>query len=172
MTMEFFTRTSKWVVGIEQTKSGLRLPPIRGYMDDIATLTTTAACTKRLLGKLQENIEWAWMKIKPNKSCSISVVKEELKDVWFCIGDNPIPTIAEQHVKSLGRWYNVSLKVPITAVEKMGRTITSYAKKWLGVPQCLNNIVLYGKGVLELPQTGLKEEYKCSEMRLQMILKD
>lgn len=110
MAMEFIIRASKWVVGAERTKSGLRLPPIHAYMDYIATLTTTEACTKRLLGKLQENIEWPSMKIKPNKSCSISIVKGELQDIWFCIGDDSIPTVAEQHVKSLGRWYNVSLK--------------------------------------------------------------
>lgn len=53
----------------------------------------------------------------------------------------------------------------------MERTITSYAKKWLGVPRCLTNIGLYGKGVLELPLTSLTEEYKCSKVRLQMTLR-
>ncbi|KAJ8417382.1 hypothetical protein AAFF_G00286090 [Aldrovandia affinis] len=110
MAMEVIIRASKWVVGSEQTKNGLCLPPIQAYMDDMTTLTTTAACTRRLLGKLQENIKWARMKIKPNKSWSISIVKGELKDVRFCIGDDPIPTVSEQPVKSLGRWYNASLK--------------------------------------------------------------
>ncbi|KAJ8392683.1 hypothetical protein AAFF_G00073570 [Aldrovandia affinis] len=101
MAMEVIIRASKWVVGGERTKNGLRLPPIRAYMDDMTTLTTTAACTRRLLQKqLQENIKWARMKIKPNKSRSISIVKGELKDVRFCIGDDPIPTVSEQPVKS------------------------------------------------------------------------
>ncbi|KAL6475304.1 hypothetical protein MHYP_G00163440 [Metynnis hypsauchen] len=52
---------------------------------------------------------WAWMKIKPNKSRSISIVKGQLKDMKFCIGDDPIPTVSEQPVKSLCRWYNASL---------------------------------------------------------------
>lgn len=163
------------------------------------------------------------MKIKPNKSRSISIVKGELKNVKFCIGDDPIPTVSEQPVKTLGRWYNASLRdkdqvqqlrqditngleninktllpgkfklwclkfgllsriiwplsiyeVPITTVEKMERTMTSYMKKWLGVvPQCLTNIngIIYGKGVLELPIISLTEEYKCSKVRLQMTLK-
>ena len=221
MAMEVIIRASRWVVGGERTKEGLRLPPIRAYMDDMTTLTTTAACTRRLLAKLQDNIKWARMKIKPSKSRSISIVKGHLKDVRFCIGDDPIPTVSEQPVKSLGRWYNESLRdkdqvqqvrqdiadglesinktllpgklklwclqfgllprvmwpltvyeVPITTVEKMERTITSYVKKWLGVPRCLSNIGLYGKGVLELPLTSLTEEYKCSKVRLQMTLKD
>lgn len=54
----------------------------------------------------------------------------------------------------------------------MERTMTSYVKKWLGVPRCLTNINIYGKGVLELPITSLTEEYKCSKVRLQMTLKD
>ena len=221
MAMEVIIRASRWVVGGERTERGLRLPPIRAYMDDMTTITTTAACTRRLLGKLQENIQWARMKIKPSKSRSVSIVKGQLKDVKFHIGDDPIPTVSEQPVKSLGRWYNASLKdkdqvqqlrqdianglesinktllpgklklwclqfgllprimwpltiyeVPITTVEKMERTITSYVKKWLGVPRCLSNIALYGKGVLELPLTSLTEEYKCSKVRLQMTLKD
>ncbi len=149
------------------------------------------------------------MKIKPNKSRSISIVKGQLKNAKFCIGDDPIPTVSEQPVKSLGRWYNVSLRdkdqvqqvrqdftnnleninrtllpgklklwclqfgllprvmwpltiyeLPITTVEKIERTMTSYVKKWLGVPRCLTNISLHGKGVLELPITSLTEEYK------------
>lgn len=42
----------------------------------------------------------------------------------------------------------------------------------VGVPRCLTNISLYGKGVLELPITSLTEEYKCAKVRLQMTLKD
>ncbi len=69
-------------------------------------------------------------------------------------------------------WPLTIYELPITTVEKMERTMTSYVKKWLGVPRCLTNISLYGKGVLELPITSLTEEYKCSKVRLQMTLKD
>ena len=72
-------------------------------------MTTNAACTRWLLGKLPENIKWAQMKIKPSKSRSISIAKGKLKNVKFCIGDDPIPTVSEQPVKSLGRWYDASL---------------------------------------------------------------
>ncbi|KAJ8016037.1 hypothetical protein DPEC_G00002970 [Dallia pectoralis] len=171
MAMEVIIRASRWVVGGEKTKNGIRLPPIRAYMDDMTTLTTTAACTRRLLGKLQENIKWARMKIKPNKSRSISIVKGQLKNVRFCIGYDPIPTASEQPVKSLGRWYNASLGDK-DQVQQMERTMTSFVKKWLGVPRCLTNISLYGKGVLELPLTSLTKEYKCSKVRLLMTLKD
>ena len=110
LAMEVIIRASRWVVGRQRIKPGLRLPPVRAYMDDLTTLTVTKACTARLLGKLQENIELAHMKIKPSKSRSISIVKGKLSDHRFHIGKEPIPMVSEKPVKSLGRWYDASLK--------------------------------------------------------------
>lgn len=54
MAMEHVViRGSKWVVGGERLQSRQRLSSIRAYMDNMTTLTTTFACTKRLLEKLQ-----------------------------------------------------------------------------------------------------------------------
>ncbi|KAK0136753.1 Retrovirus-related Pol polyprotein from type-2 retrotransposable element R2DM [Merluccius polli] len=219
MAMEVIIRASRWVVGGEQIRPGLRLPPIRAYMDDMTTLTSTIPCTRRLLRKLQENIEWARMKFKPSKSRSLSVVKGKLSDQRFYIGEEPIPTVAEKPIKSLGRWYDATLKdtvqveqlrqdtisglqsiektmlpgrlklwclqfgllprlmwpltiyeVPISKVDKLERLVSSFARKWLGVPRCLSNIALYGKGILELPLSSLTEEYKSTKVRLQMML--
>ncbi|KAK0153815.1 hypothetical protein N1851_004106 [Merluccius polli] len=177
------------------------------------------SCTRRLLRKLQENIEWARMKFKPSKSRSLSVVKGKLSDQRFYIGEEPIPTVAEKPIKSLGRWYDATLKdtvqveqlrqdtisglqsiektmlpgrlklwclqfgllprlmwpltiyeVPISKVDKLERLVSSFARKWLGVPRCLSNIALYGKGILELPLSSLTEEYKSTKVRLQMML--
>lgn len=80
MAMEVIIRDSKWVVGGERLTSEIRLPPIRAYMDDMTTMTTTVPCTRRLLGKLQENITGARMKFKPSKLRSISIVKGQLED--------------------------------------------------------------------------------------------
>ncbi|KAL6484312.1 hypothetical protein MHYP_G00063570 [Metynnis hypsauchen] len=109
MAMEVIIRASKWVVGGQRFGSCPRLPPLRAYMDDITTLTTTVPCTRRLLRKLEENISWARMKIKPTKSRSISVVKGVLSDQQFFIGNVAIPTVYEQPIKSLGRRYDASL---------------------------------------------------------------
>ncbi|RXN17451.1 hypothetical protein ROHU_008023 [Labeo rohita] len=219
MAMEVIIRASRWVVGGQKLKSGLRLPPIRAYMDDMTILTTTKACARRLLNKLQENIQWARMEIKPSKSRSVSVVKGKLSEQRFYVGKEPIPTVAEKPVKSLGRWYHATLKdteqvdqlmkdticglesinktklpgrlklwclqfgllprlmwpltiyeVPISKVEKLERVISSFAKKWLGLPRCFTNIGLYGRGILEIPISSLAEEFKCSKVRLEMTL--
>ncbi|TWW54580.1 hypothetical protein D4764_0274410 [Takifugu flavidus] len=110
MAMELIIRASRWVVGGERLKNGLRLPPIRAYMDDMTTITTTRACTKRLLEKLLKNIQWARMEIKPSKSGSISIVKGQLANERFHINNEPVPTILEKPIKSLGRWYSAELK--------------------------------------------------------------
>ncbi|XP_060929417.1 uncharacterized protein LOC133003646 [Limanda limanda] len=57
-------------------------------------------------------------------------------------------------------------------VEKLERLVSSYARKWLGLPRCLSSIGLYGKGVVELPISSLAEEYKCAKVRLEMMLLD
>lgn len=44
-------------------------------------------------------------------------------------------------------------EVPITTVDETERTVTSHAKRWIGVQRCLCNIDLYDKGVSELPLT-------------------
>jgi len=77
VAMEVIIRTSRWVVGGERLASGMQLPPIRAYMDDMTTMTmtTTVACTNWLLGKLTDYIEWAQMQFKPSKLRSISIVK-------------------------------------------------------------------------------------------------
>lgn len=45
MEMEIIIRASRWVVEGQQTKHGLRLPPIRAHMDNLTILTTSKACT-------------------------------------------------------------------------------------------------------------------------------
>lgn len=60
--------------------------------------------------KLQENIEWARMKIKSSKSRSISIIKGRLSDSCFFIGEERITTVMEKPVKSLSRWYDAIFK--------------------------------------------------------------
>ena len=77
MAMEEIIRASQWVGGGQRIRLGLRLPPVRAYMNDLTTLTVTTAYTVRLLRMLQENIKLLQMKIKPSKSRTISIIKEK-----------------------------------------------------------------------------------------------
>jgi len=83
----------------------MRLTPIRAYMDDMALVTTTMPCMKRILDRLNKNLKRAGMKIKPTKSRSISIRRWKLSDRKFVIDEEKIPIIREKAVKSLSRWY-------------------------------------------------------------------
>ena len=147
MAMEVIIRASRWVMGGEQTKNGIRLPTIGAYMHDMTNLTTTLVCTRRMLGKLQENIKWDRMKIKHSKSQSISIAKGKLKNVKFCIGDAPIPTVSEQPIQSLGRWYDASLRNTYQ-VQQIRQDITNRLEN-------INKTLLPGKLKLWCLQFGL-----------------
>ncbi len=67
-------------------------------------------------------------------------------------------------------WPLTIYEVPISKVEKLERVVSSFAKKWLGLPRCFTNIGLYGRGILEIPISSLAEEFKCSKVRLEMTL--
>lgn len=110
MAIEVIIRSSKWVVGGEHLTPGNCLQPIRAFMDDLTSITTTAPCTRRLLEKLQENISAARMKFKPSKSRNISIVKGKLTEQRFYINQEPIPSVSEEPIKRLGRWYNSKVK--------------------------------------------------------------
>lgn len=53
--MEVIVRAYKWVVEKERLPGRQHLSPIRAYMNEMTTITTTAPCTKRLLDKLNAN---------------------------------------------------------------------------------------------------------------------
>lgn len=77
-----------------RSRSGLRLPAIWGYMDDVTTVLQTAACTARLLRMLDELLKWAMMKVNSTKSRTLSI--------WKGVNGVKIPLIADQPVRSLG----------------------------------------------------------------------
>jgi len=91
--------------------SGMRLPPTRAYMDDMTTMTTTIACTNRLLGKLTDYI-LNLLKLNLNgHECNLSPLNQgKVVDKTFFINGEAIPTVKEKPVKSLGRWYDGDLK--------------------------------------------------------------
>ena len=93
-----------------RSESGQRLPALRSYMDDVTSLLQTAACTSRLLKRLEELLNWARMKIKPAKSRSLSIRKGSRNDnIVFAVDGEKIPLLTEQSVRSLGREYTADL---------------------------------------------------------------
>ena len=87
----------------------MRLTPIRAYKDDMTLVTTTVPCMKIILERLNKNLKWAGMKIKPTKSTSSSISRGKLSNRKFLIDEEKIPLIREKAVKSLGRWYQADM---------------------------------------------------------------
>ena len=63
-------------------------------------------------------------------------------------------------------------EVAVSRVEMIEKKCRAYTRKWLGLPRCLNNAALYGKGIqLELPITSIMEEYTAGKVRTEMMLR-
>ena len=52
-------------------------------------------------------------------------------------------------------WTLTTYEVLTSKVEKLERFLSSFAKKWLGLPRCFSSIGLSGRGILELPVSSL-----------------
>lgn len=53
------------------------------------------------------------------------------------------------------------LQFGLLQVSKLERLISSFTKKWLGLPRCFRSIGLYGTGILEFPVSSLEDEFMC-----------
>ena len=70
-------------------------------------------------------------------------------------------------------WLLMMYEVTISHVEEMEWKVSSYIRKWLGVPRSLSNIAFYGHNTkLQLPLSSLIEEFKVTKARLYMMLRD
>ncbi|XP_035990671.1 uncharacterized protein LOC118562404 [Fundulus heteroclitus] len=205
------------------TKSGVRQPPIRAYMDDLTVTTASVPGCRWILHGLEKLISWARMSFNPSKSRSMVLKKGKVMDKFrFSISGTVIPTITEQPVKSLGKLFDSTLKdsvaiqkaslelgawltkvdksglpgrfkawiyqhsilprilwplliyaVPMTAVESLERKISSFLRKWLGLPRSLTSAALYGtSNILQLPLSGLTEEFMVARTREALQYRD
>ena len=68
---------------------------VGAYTDDMTTITTKAACTIRLKGKLTNYVKWARMEVKSEKSKSISIIKAVSSKVFY-MGKEANPTVLEK----------------------------------------------------------------------------
>ena len=102
-------------------------------MDDVTTLLQTAACIARLLKRLEELLAWARMKIKPQKSRSLSIRKGTRNDnIVFTVAGERIPLLAEASVRSLRRMYMADL-----SEKNMASAVTAQLQEGLHkIDQC------------------------------------
>lgn len=93
------------------TKSGVKLPPTRAFMDDMTVTARSVIEGRWMLEDLDRAFTWARMSFKPAKSRSLVLKRGKVEDRFrFKVGDKVIPTVTEKPVKSLGKWFDSSLK--------------------------------------------------------------
>ncbi|XP_061747756.1 uncharacterized protein LOC133545995, partial [Nerophis ophidion] len=93
------------------SRSGVRQPPIRAFMDDLTVTTTSVPGCRWILNGLQEVISWARMNFKPAKSRALVLKKGKVTGKFcFSLGTTKIPSLTEEPVKSLGKVFNCSLR--------------------------------------------------------------
>ena len=122
MAMEVIIRATCVTCTGFEIEPGLRLPPIRAFMDDLTLLVPGREIAERALERLSELIKWCRMKFKPRKSRSLFLKHGRLDDdVAFRIGEENIPTITDAPVKSLGRWFTKELsdKAQVANIHRM-----------------------------------------------------
>ena len=85
--------------------------PIKAFMDDLTINTVQPQGARWILSKLNELTAWARMSFKPRKCRSLVIIKGKIeKNVKFKLGESNIPTVSEEPVKCLGKWYDGSLR--------------------------------------------------------------
>ncbi|KAK3723335.1 hypothetical protein RRG08_059125 [Elysia crispata] len=64
-----------------------------------------------MLERLDVLMAWCRLKFKPKKPRSLSVRKGKIDaTTTFTVANQQIPTVSQEPVKSLGRWYDSSMK--------------------------------------------------------------
>ncbi|XP_076844394.1 uncharacterized protein LOC143489330 [Brachyhypopomus gauderio] len=70
-------------------------------------------------------------------------------------------------------WPLLVYEVPMSMVEMLERNISQFLRRWLGLPRSLSSIALYGHStMLQLPISGIVEEFKVTRARELMMYRD
>ena len=86
-----------------------------------------------MLERLDVLMAWCRMKFKPKKSRSLSVRKGKIDATTiFTVASQQIPTVSQEPVKSLGRWYDSSMKDTKRGLE----TVELATKGLLAIKRC------------------------------------
>ena len=93
-----------------KTDSGERLTPNRVFIDDLTITTQTHIQARWVLSALEDTATWARMKFKPDKSRSLIIRKgQQTERFKLSIQGENIPTIKDNPVKCLGKWFDDNL---------------------------------------------------------------
>ena len=164
-----------------QTESGVRLPPNRGFMDDLTVTTTTHVQARWILTALEETATWARMQFKPRKSRYLVIKKGSSTERFnLSIQGESIPPIQDNPIKCLGKWFDsslndktnvskmkIQLQTGLKQIEKSG--LPGKFKAWLFqhglLPRIMWPLMLY-----EIPTTTVESLEKIISKHLRRWL--
>ena len=109
LAMEVLLRGARAQIPEVTVLPGVPQPAFRAFMDDITILSQKHDDTRKGVARLEELVEWMGMKFKARKCRSLSLRKGRVVDRWVSVSGERVPTLKEEPVKSLGRWYKVPL---------------------------------------------------------------
>ena len=90
-------------------------------MDDLALLNTARELAAAILRRLEEYMDWGQLAFKAKKSRSLVLRKGKLDEEFhFSLGEEVIPSVSDQTVKSLGHWYTEELRATKRVTEIKG----------------------------------------------------
>lgn len=94
-----------------------------------------------------------WYDWDLNDTVHVGEVRQQVVEGLKSIDSSALPGKLKLWCFQLGLlprllWPLTVYEVSLTAVEKLETLISSYNRKWLGVPRCLSRVGLYGKGIL------------------------
>jgi len=93
-----------------KTRSGVRQPPIRAFMDDLTLSTESVLGARHMLRSLDRAATWARMRFKAKKCRKLVLRKGKLCDkLQLEIQGEKIPSVSDQPVKSLGKKFDKTL---------------------------------------------------------------
>ena len=111
MAMEVILKAAEDSADPANLGGGCYMPPLKAFMDDTTIICAKEDEARRMLERLDVLMAWCRMKFKPKKSRSLSVRKGKIDATTiFTVASQQIPTVSQEPVKSLGRWYDSSMK--------------------------------------------------------------
>ena len=110
-SMQLLLKATESKSNFVELSRGCQMPPVKAFMDDTTILSSKESTTRKLISFMDDQMIWLRIKFKPQKSRSLSLRRGKLnQDVNFEIDGQRIPTVTDLPVKSLGCWYDESMK--------------------------------------------------------------
>jgi hypothetical protein len=93
-----------------KTKSDIRLPPQRGFMDDLTITTESHIQARWILTALEDVVSWARMAFKPRKSRALILRRGKVvQNTALRVQGVEVPSLIDNPIKCLGKWFDITL---------------------------------------------------------------